>query len=253
MEQDIKPDGNQIEVKIEHKPDGNNIDLTSESKLLRWWDNYWYHYKWHTIIVGFFVFLALFLGFGQVKSPKADTVVTYCGPFAFTSAETEALRDALGRIMPKDFDENGDKYTEIVRYQVYSEQEMEAEKELLGETGTINLSYNAKQLSDFNSFMSFGESSIYFLSEYMYGYVKANKSGVLKPLSDVLGEVPAGAYDEYAVRLKDTAYYQFEPALRVFPEDTLVCMTAPYQMGSSSDADTYANSIAMFRAIVTGK
>lgn len=253
MQHDIKPDGNQIDVRLDQKLDGNDIDFTSQSKFLRWWDNYWYHYKWHTLIAGFFIFLVLFLGLGQLKSPKPDTVVTYCGPFSFTSAETEALRDTLGRIMPKDFDENGDKYTEIVRYQVYSEQEMEAEREQLGETGTINLSYNAKQLSDFNSFMSFGESSIYFLSEYMYDYVKANKGGVLKPLSDVLGEVPAGAYDEYAVRLKDTAFYQFEPALHVFPEDTLVCMTAPYQMGSSSDENTYANSIAMFRAIVTGK
>ena len=157
------------------------------------------------------------------------------------------------KYLPKDFDGNGDKYTEIVRYQVYSEREMEEERELLGENTSINLSYNAKQLSDFNSFMSFGECSIYFLSEYMYTYVKANKAGVLKPLSDALGEMPAGAYDEYAVRLKDTAYYQLEPALRVFPEDTLVCITAPYQLGSSSDADTYQNSIAMFRAIVLGK
>ena len=253
MDRENKPDGNRIELNMNVKPDGNDIDVTSQSKFLRWWDNYWYHYKWHTIIAGFFIFLLLFLGLGQLNTPKKDTVITYCGPFAFTSDETEDLREALGRIMPKDFNNDGDKYTEIVRYQVYSEQEMEAERELLGETGTINLSYNARQLSDFNSFMSFGECSIYFLSEYMYGYVKANKSGLLKPLSDALGEVPATAYDEYAVRLKDTAFYQFEPALRVFPEDTLVCITAPYQMGSSSEADTYANSIAMFRAIVTGK
>ena len=253
MEQDFKPDGNAIDLNADVKPDGNDIDFTAQSKLLCWWDNYWYHYKWHTIIAGFFIFLALFLGIGQLKSQKADTVITYCGPFAFTIDETESFRLALGRIMPSDFDGNGDKYTEIVRYQVYSEEEMEEEREFLGENTSINLSYNAKQLSDFNSFMSFGECSIYFLSEYMYTYVKTNKAGVLKPLSDALGETPAVAYDEYAVRLKDTAYYQLEPALRVLPEDTLVCITAPYQMGSSSDADTYKNSIAMFRAIVMGK
>jgi hypothetical protein len=44
-----------------------------------------------------------------------------------------------------------------------------------------------------------------------------------------------------------------EPALRKLPEDTLICMTAPFPIGSSSDPETYADSLAMFRAIVTGK
>ena len=73
MQHDIKPDGNQIDVRLDQKPDGNDIDFTSQSKFLRWWDNYWYHYKWHTIIAGFFIFLVLFLGLGQLKSPKPDT------------------------------------------------------------------------------------------------------------------------------------------------------------------------------------
>ena len=51
-----KPDGNQIEI----RPNGDDIDFTSESKVLRWWDNYWYHYKWHTIIGLFFVFVIVF-------------------------------------------------------------------------------------------------------------------------------------------------------------------------------------------------
>ena len=244
-----RPDGNDIEI----KPNGDEIDFTSESKILKWWDNYWYHYKWHTIIGLFVVILIIFVVSQQVNDPKQDTIITYCGSFGFLSEETEDLREAFNRIMPEDFDGNGEKYTEIVRYQFYSEQELIADREANDGKGTVNLAYNAKQLSDFNSFMSFGECSIYILSEDMYEYVKTNKTELLKSLSDILDDVPIDAYDEYAVRLKDTPYYAMEPALRMLPEDTLVCITAPYHIGSSSDPETYADSVAMFRAIVTGK
>jgi hypothetical protein len=87
----------------------------------------------------------------------------------------------------------------------------------------------------------------------MYEYFKTNKKELLKPLADIFGSAPDKAYDEYAIRLKDTPYYAMEPALRKLPEDTLICMTAPFPIGSSSDPETYADSLAMFRAIVTGK
>ena len=29
------------------------------SKFLKWLDNYWYHYKWHTIIVAFFLIIGI--------------------------------------------------------------------------------------------------------------------------------------------------------------------------------------------------
>ena len=244
-----KPDGNDIEI----RPNGDEIDFTSESKLLKWLDNYWYHYKWHTIISLFVIILVIFIVSQQAGDPKQDTVVTYCGSYGFLAEETEDLREALNRIMPEDFDGNGEKYTEIVRYQFFSEEELIADKEANDGKGTVNLAYNAKQLSDFNSFVSFGECSIYILSEDMYEYFKANKSELLKPLADIVGKTPEKAYDEYAIRLKDTPYYAMEPALRKLPEDTLICMTAPFYIGSSSDPEIYADSLAMFRAIVTGK
>ena len=242
-----KPDGNQIEI----RPNGDDIDFTSESKVLRWWDNYWYHYKWHTIIGLFFVFVIVFCVVQTLYDPKDDILLAYCGPKGFQAEEMEDLREAMNRIMPEDFDGNGEKYAEVVRYQVFSEEELLADKEANDGKGTVNLAYNAKQLSDFNSFMSFGEASVYLVSEHIYGLIKDR--GVLKPLSDALGSVPDTAYDEYAIRLKDTPYYAMEPALRMLPEDTLVCITAPYQLGSSSDPEVYQRSLQMFKAIVIGK
>ena len=160
-----KPDGNQIEI----RPNGDDIDFTSESKVLRWWDNYWYHYKWHTIIGLFFVFVIVFCVVQTLNDPKDDILIAYCGPKGFQAEEMEDLREAMNRIMPEDFDGNGEKYAEVVRYQVFSEEELLADKEANDGKGTVNLAYNAKQLSDFNSFMSFGEASVYLVSEHIYG------------------------------------------------------------------------------------
>ena len=101
------------------------------------------------------------------------------------------------------------------------------------------------------TFMSFGECSVFLLSEYMYEYVKPR--GALKPLADALGEVPEKAHDEYSIYLKDTPYYALEPALQMLPEDTLVCIAAPYDFGNSADPEFYGRSLAMLRAIVLGE
>ena len=70
------------------------------------------------------------------------------------------------------------------------------------------------------------------------------------PLSETFGTVPAGAYDEYAIRLGDTAIYQYYEALQVLPADTLVVFTYPYITGSSANAQKYEQFKALYRALI---
>ncbi len=231
------------------KPQGNDIKIIPKSKGMVWLENYWYHYKWHTIVVSFFALLFLFIFIQCQNTRPNDTVVTYCGPINFLSEEkTEGVRDVFQHVMPEDFDGNGDKYVEFVRYQVYSEQELQADLEQNDGHSSINLAYNNQQVKAFNDFMMTGESSVYLLSPYMYEYILPR--GNLQKLSEVLEHIPSSAYDEYAVRLGDTPLYAQESALQILPEDTLVCLTVPYAIGSSSNAETYSNSVAMFCALV---
>ncbi len=257
-EEQKKPNGDEREI----KPQGDHINVTSESKILRWLDNFWYHYKWHTLIVLFAVLLIWFVTGQAANDPKEDTIVAYCGSFGFLSEETEAFREALNRTMPEDFDGNGEKYVEIVRYQVFSDQELTEYKKALEElvkedpqagiySTIVNESYSAKQLSDFNNFIMLGEVSVFFLSEYMYDNVR--QRGMLVPLTEVLTEVPSNAYDEYAVYLCDTPVYALEPGFQQLPDDTLICIAAPFKLGSSSNPETYENSCSLFRALVSGE
>ena len=42
-------------------------EITPQSKVLRWLDNFWYHYKWPTIIIAFFLIVGI-VGFTQCTS-----------------------------------------------------------------------------------------------------------------------------------------------------------------------------------------
>ena len=75
------------------------------NKFLKWFDNYWYHYKWHTI-VGAFVAVFLVIVIGQMASKeKVDVYIMYAGPKSFTPAVIHEIEDAFEDIMP---DLNGD-------------------------------------------------------------------------------------------------------------------------------------------------
>lgn len=226
----------------------SEIKLGKRSNFGAWLENYWYHYKWHTLISAFFVIIIL-ISFAQcMAGSRHDVVVTYCGPKGFLMAETEGAREVFNRILPEDFDGNGEKYVEFVRYQVYSQEELEADRLANGGEGTINPVYNAQQLKTFDDFMRTGESSIYFISPYIYNHIKTRNN--LRKISEVLDAIPLQTHDEYAIRLGDLALYRSEPALALLPEDTLVCLAVPYAIGSSADPDIYGRSVAMFREIV---
>lgn len=232
----------------EPKITGGDIRLDEDNKFLKWLDNYWYHYKWHTIIIGFFALMILFTLRQCANDATHDTVVAYCGPTEFMSEQTEGMRDALEAVLPEDFDGDGQKYVEIVRYLYYSEQEIEAKKELYDDQWTIAPAYVNQQLADFRDFVHLSiaanECSIYFISPSVYAFFTTNP---FRPLADVLDTVPNSAHDAHTVRLGDTALYKNDIRLQqILPADTLVCLLASNR---PNDQD-YQNSIAAFRAIV---
>lgn len=80
----------------------------------QWIENYWYHYKWHTII-GLFLVLTLAVGITQCATkPKYDSnCVLYCDRFVHDNT-VAALEEAFEKRIT-DIDGNG-----TVAFQVYN-------------------------------------------------------------------------------------------------------------------------------------
>lgn len=222
-----------------------------ESKFSKWLDNYWYHYKWITL-GAIFLIIVLVVGIVQsVEKEKEDLTLLYAGPTYLTGSQTHAIQEVFNAVMPEDFDGNGEKYTAIVGYLIYSEEQMkeiEAETDEYGVNLDVNNQVNTDNYENFHEYILVGESAICFVDRQLYRNLSLNKR--LLPLNVALGEESGYEDDEYGLYLGSLDIYEDYSALRVLPEDTVVCFLRQPVMGKISKDKNYDIELKMFGAIV---
>lgn len=231
-------------------------EIVVQNRFLRWLDNFWYHHKWPTLIVAFFLFVGV-VCFAQCSTKESgDLTVTFAGNYTLSGEEREKIMDVLNVVAPEKENGEGKSTVMLNTYSVYTEEELRPQ--YLDADGNLNVYAfnNAKQtskdnLSNFGTYAMTGESAVWLVSEYVY--TTRNLSALAVPLSELFETVPESAYDGYALRLGDTELYQYYDALKVLPADTLIVMPQSFYMGESSDEETYAEFRAMYRAIVEFK
>ncbi len=242
---------------VDQKPDHGEEKLepgtlTTNSRVLKWLDNFWYHYKWHTIIT-LFVAVVVIVGVVQMVSrPKYDSMLVYAGSYRMSEEEKAAFDKLLSDICPEDFDGNGEKNINFVMYQVYSSEEMQSEKESVEASGGeyyYNAQFFAEEQKSFIFFTQTGEGAACLVSPYMYG-VLAGESR-LRSMKDLYpeGDLPTGTTDDgYGVTLGKIDFYIYHPdKAGAIPQDMILCLLKPTL---NADETGYARSEAFFRAIV---
>ncbi|MBE6530993.1 MAG: hypothetical protein E7679_02725 [Ruminococcaceae bacterium] len=244
-------------------------DIKVEGRFSRWLENYWYHYKWPTIIVSFFVIVVLVCTIQMCTKETEDTSVVYAGPVQLSSGEMSAIESVMNFIMPEDFDGNGKKTLVFLNYHVYSENQikgMESEREEQIEDyvenkdsytvpseapAQINRQYNTTNYKNFIQYIQTGETSICFLDASVYEELLGD--GRIMKLSDVLGYESEASADGYGIKLSELGIYETYAAVRKLPADTVVCILKPLVAGRNSKAEMYQRDKDMLRAIVEFK
>ena len=79
-----------------------------QSKFLKWLDNYWYHYKWHTILIGFFAFVMIVCFVQCSTAEDHDVTVCFSGNEIFLENEYAEIKKVLGDVCPFDANQDGD-------------------------------------------------------------------------------------------------------------------------------------------------
>lgn len=207
----------------EEKYSENKI-ATSNSKFLKWLDNYWYHYKWPTIVVAFFVVVIGVCLIQSITTEKKDILITYAGPTQVAPDDAAAIERIFNENLPEGYGNRGvDGKSGLISYIIYSKDQI---KELEQEKKMVDTKFNSDQYSTLNSQYRAGNGSIYLLDRWLYDEILKDNENVarLKPLKEVFGERPTGSVDAYGIRLGDTEIYQNNPELHVLPEDTIICM-----------------------------
>ena len=231
---------------MEEKKEAREIRV--ESKFLRWLENYWYHYKWHTIIVVFFA-LVLTVTLVQCASvEETDVTVAFGGNVILNDAEYNGLKTILGDVCPSDVDGNGEKTVAFKNVSIFNEKQLEDQftyyyEELdeyrLDEDG-MNLykSTNLENYKNVQTYMMTGDCAVWFVSEYVYEEMFFDKVENQEKVRIVATQ-----------KLSETALYRNFDAVKILPEDTLVVLMRPI-MGTYADDVRFAEAEAYYNAIV---
>ncbi|MBQ9748198.1 MAG: hypothetical protein IJV98_05385 [Clostridia bacterium] len=189
------------------------------SKLLKWLDNYWYHYKWTTIVVVFFLSLAIILGIQFATKENYDAYIMYVGDEAIPDTKRQDIVSSFGTVMQ---DYNGDK--EIIlnfsRTAFISDEEHEM-------ASTVNAA-----ATQFLSSMSVQPYYIYLMTPLVYDIYK--DSGVFVPISELEIDIPEEwYYDEQTVLFSKTDFARSHAGVDSMGEDLILAIkSVPYSRSS---------------------
>lgn len=180
--------------------------------MKKWLENYWYHYKWATIISAFFITVAV-ICIVQIASKKNYNIyIRYVGDSVITGTQYDDMTGALEKIV------SGDKKDSVNFAQVaYISDEDNPYK-------------NEKNAVARETLSSMLVQPYYIYIMDMTAYNDYKDSGVFAPLSSIFEEdVTDISYDEYALYLSKTEFLKNAPGMEWVEEDTVIVIKiVPY-------------------------
>ncbi len=193
-------------------------------KALKWLDNYWYHYKWITVIVAFFAVAVIIMTAQFFTRDKYDAMILYTGPRIPNANQTLEIESAFEDVLTEDYDGNGKREVSLNAMFLMTDEQLKDDRYTRDENGN-QLYINTKEMvttkQQFTTQIFVGEALICLLDPAWYDLVA--KKDAFVPLNELVEDVPEDAYDECAVYLRDTGFGQYFTALNALPEDTLIC------------------------------
>ena len=209
----------------------------------KWLDNYWYHYKWMTIIILFFT-IALSVCLVQCsQKDEYDMYALYAGPCHIGGSESTQLRDAINDFM------EADKQNVCLNNFVYvSSSKKDEYKE--GDA-YVNEGINMQQTSDFFDFLYTASFNMLIVDSELYSLIR--KDEILTPISEISEIMTDSSSDGYSVRLYDTTLPDKYSIFAKMPEDTLLCFRKNVLMqnlASNKSVQFYEYQKSIFKKII---
>ena len=251
----------------DNKKSKNNIIPPNEPKLISgklgaFLDNFWYHYKWHTVAVIFILIVLTVCTLQMCNKEKYDSFVLYAGEHEIKKTTDTAdvspyvtTISSLKRITD-DFDENGTVSVSLRDLFLMSNEEIKAAEAEKGyEVNYTLLSENKATLRDVllvsNYYLCFLSEDVYLENKEIDGVpLFCEVEGYIKEGSD------AKKYDDCAIYLSSTEYYSL-PGIKELPSDTLIVLRRVSAVSSHFDKkgneQAFKNAEIMFEKIINYK
>lgn len=235
---------------------GECIAPEIKSPFLTWLDNFWYHYKWHTLIA-LFLAVVIIVGIGQMcNKNKYDLFIMYAGIHDVERKSTtgiseyETLVQGLKKITD-DYDGDGEVSVSFLPLFLPTAAEIE---ELNKQDGVeVNTAVVADNVEIFNTNIVYSNYYLCFLSTSVYENYKTTAGvSLFVPLSDYVEGTGAELYAPDAILLSSTEFGK-SAGFSSFPEDTVICLRIHSEVASNltgSSAEHYRNAEQTLRALL---
>lgn len=181
----------------QEKDSAQTDEKDSTSDFKKKIDNYFYHYKWHTIIGAFLVFVVIWVAITSIGKNTEQVYVGYIGEYSYSNEQhrekSEKLTSMIGDVLGKDI---------LIEYSplfYITDEQIKVEKEKAESKGEQYVYYPERIKKNYDSFVSeleMGDIGVWFVS--MEVYERMDKSRLMR-VEDILGYSPDSVYDEYAI------------------------------------------------------
>ena len=247
-----------------------NEEYTSpemKSGFLAKLENFWYYYKWHSIIALFLVFCITICSLQLCTKKTYDVYVLYAGSANITrtsqDGDVPSYNKLESTLVGRADDYNADGETSISLYTLafLSESEraeIEADPELSVNEALLQQDYEF--FRDNFIYGNGGNYNVAFISPHVYEeYNTVSGVCLFTPVAGYLDSdyTEYELYSDYAVKLSSTALYKNNASIReILPEDTLIVLKIKSYTASGFDKsgteERYAASESFFRSLLEG-
>lgn len=217
-----------MDENIEKKVDTGSV---SPSKSIHsWLENFWYHYKWHSIVALFLIFTITICSVQMCSKEKYDVHILYSGSYEIerTSqdgnfAEYETFLSSFKRAAG-DYDGDGKISLSLKDLFIISNEEIEEIKKNDPDV-EINRPLLMENQTVLNETLVFSNYYVCLLSAHVYDEYKViNDVQMFSPLSAYVKDgTSVEFYTDTAIYLSSTEFYSL-PGICSLPEDTVICL-----------------------------
>ena len=200
-------------------------DVKISSPILTKLENFWYHYKWHTIAAVFVLVVAIICLVQCGKQVEYDVYVMYAGGETFSRQSKDGDIPRYNQMVggferfAEDYDGKNGATVSFSDLFIPSPEEK-------AELGT-NADYSSmsQDIQTLNDRMAYSEYYVFLVSKYVYDqYHVRSETEMFAPIKQYCPEGNNFVFEgENAIYLASTDLYKLAP-FSSLPEDTLICI-----------------------------
>ena len=215
-------------------------DIRVQSPLFKKLDNYWYHYKWHTVIALFLVAVILICSLQMCAKEEYDIEVLYAGDGKLNNKQ--AILDIEAAFSDLLTDQTGDGIVSVNLVSYWVDDDISLDTEVEGGLSPTDISYTLNySMNNQKAYVDevkAGNVSLFLVSPHLFHMVD-DEAGFMR-VTDLFPELKTyedevcvfdedGKINRFGVVLSKTEFGQ-RAGLCDLPEDTILCVRKPSAM-----------------------